>query len=65
MAPTLAYDAAVLGDGPVPDRFAQIDSPALVLAGGDSPEWFRESAQAAAAAIPAAPTTFCPVRPTK
>lgn len=52
MAPTLAYDAAVLGDGPVPDRFAQIDSPALVLAGGDSPEWFRESAQAAAAAIP-------------
>ncbi len=51
IAPTLAYDAAVLGDGAVPDRFAQIDCPALVLAGGGSPDWFRESARAAAAAI--------------
>jgi pimeloyl-ACP methyl ester carboxylesterase len=55
MAPTLAYDAAVMGDGPVPaDQFAQITCPALVLAGGASPDWFRESAQAAAAAIPGA-----------
>jgi pimeloyl-ACP methyl ester carboxylesterase len=54
MAPTLAYDAAVMGDGPVPDRFAQIGCPTLVLAGGGSPEWFRESARAAAAAIPEA-----------
>ena len=54
MAPTLAYDAAVMGDGPVPERFAQIGCPALVLAGGGSPDWFRESARAAAAAIPGA-----------
>ncbi len=54
MAPTLAYDAAVMGDGAVPDRFGQIGCPALVLAGGGSPDWFRESGQAAAAAIPGA-----------
>jgi pimeloyl-ACP methyl ester carboxylesterase len=55
MAPTLAYDAAVMGDGPVPaDRFAQIACPALVLAGGASPDWFRDSARAATAAIPGA-----------
>jgi pimeloyl-ACP methyl ester carboxylesterase len=55
MAPTLAYDAAVMGDGSVPaDGFARITCPAVVLAGGASPEWFRESARAGAAAIPGA-----------
>jgi pimeloyl-ACP methyl ester carboxylesterase len=55
MAPTLAYDAAVMGDGSVPgDRFAQITAPSLVLAGGASPGWFRESARGVAAAIPGA-----------
>jgi pimeloyl-ACP methyl ester carboxylesterase len=54
LAPTLAYDAAVMGEGAVPDRFGRIACPALVLAGGASPEWFRESARAAAAAIPGA-----------
>ncbi|MDQ4053465.1 MAG: alpha/beta fold hydrolase [Actinomycetota bacterium] len=55
MAPTLAYDAAVMGDGSVPaDTFTRITAPTTVLAGGASPEWFRGSAQAAAAAIPGA-----------
>jgi pimeloyl-ACP methyl ester carboxylesterase len=55
LAPTLAYDAAVMGDGSVPaDSFARITCPTVVLAGGASPEWFRESARAGAAAIPGA-----------
>lgn len=55
MAPTLAYDAAVMGDGDVPtDAFVRIGCPTLVLAGGASPEWFHESARAGAAAIPGA-----------
>jgi len=55
LAPTLAYDAAVLGDGGVPEaRFADIAAPTLVLAGAASPDWFRDSAQAAAVAIPGA-----------
>ncbi len=55
LAPTLAYDAAVMGDGSIPaETFATITAPGLVLAGGGSPEWFRESAKGAAAAIPGA-----------
>lgn len=55
MAPTLAYDAAIMGDGTVPaDRFAAIGVPALVLAGGASPEWMRDAAVAVAKAIPGA-----------
>jgi pimeloyl-ACP methyl ester carboxylesterase len=55
LAPTLAYDAAVMGDGSVPaESFARIACPTVVLAGGASPEWFRESARAGAAAIPGA-----------
>lgn len=55
LAPTLAYDAAVMGDCSVPvERYAAITAPALVLSGGASPEWMRSSAEAAAAAIPGA-----------
>lgn len=55
LAPTLAYDAAVMGDGGIPDQtFARIATPTVVLAGGASPEWFRDSAKAAVAAIPGA-----------
>jgi len=55
LAPTLEYDAAVMGDGSLPaDTFARVSVPAMVLAGGASPEWLRESARAAAAAIPGA-----------
>jgi pimeloyl-ACP methyl ester carboxylesterase len=55
LAPTLAHDAAVTGDGRIPaERHAAITCPALVLAGGAGPEWFRESGRAAAASIPGA-----------
>ncbi|MEQ7007564.1 alpha/beta hydrolase [Actinopolymorpha sp. B17G11] len=53
LAPTLAYDAAVLDDGTIPtERYASIRVPTIVLAGGASPQWMREAAEAAAAAIP-------------
>ena len=52
LAPTLAFDAAVLGDGGVPaDRFARIQAPTLVLAGGAGPDFFRLAGRAAADAI--------------
>ena len=57
LAPTLAYDAAVMGDGSVPgDRFATITAATAVLTGGASPEWFRAAGRAAAEAIPGATT---------
>lgn len=41
IAPTLAYDAAFLGDGhPPSDRFARIRQPVLVATGGASPDSF-------------------------
>jgi pimeloyl-ACP methyl ester carboxylesterase len=55
LAPTLAYDAAVMGDGTIPaDRYGGIETPTLVLAGSASPEWMRQAAADAAAAIPGA-----------
>jgi len=55
LAPTLAHDAAVMGDGSLPlERLAAVTAPTLVLAGGGGPAWFRASAEAAAAAIPGA-----------
>ena len=55
LAPTLAYDAAVLGDGSIPrERFAAITVPTAVFTGGGSPDWFRAAGKAAAAAIPGA-----------
>jgi hypothetical protein len=55
LAPTLAYDAAVVGDGSIPgERFAAITAPTAVLTGGASPDWFREAGRAAVAAIPGA-----------
>lgn len=53
IAPTLAYDDAAMGDGRIPHQMlARIDAPALVLAGGESPGWFRSVAREVAAAIP-------------
>jgi pimeloyl-ACP methyl ester carboxylesterase len=53
LAPTLAYDAAVMGDGTIPtDSYARIRIPALALAGSASPPWMRETAKATASAIP-------------
>ncbi|MGW7445668.1 alpha/beta fold hydrolase [Kitasatospora sp. NPDC054795] len=56
VAPTLAYDAAALGDrtgAVVPvDLLATIAVPTLVLDGGASPETLRAPARAVAAAVP-------------
>jgi len=61
LAPTLAHDAAVMGDGSLPvERLAAITAPTLVLAGGSSPAWFRASAEAAAAAVPGATVGVLP-----
>jgi hypothetical protein len=54
LAPTLAYDnAAMGGDGRIPaDVFGVITAPALVLAGGSSPDFLTNAAQAVATVIP-------------
>jgi hypothetical protein len=61
IAPTLAYDAACMGDGQPPaDRFARITRPTLVATGGASPDsfvagggdFFAKAADAIAAMIP-------------
>jgi pimeloyl-ACP methyl ester carboxylesterase len=49
VAPTLAHDNAVLGDGAVPIRDAgAVMVPALILSGSESPPFFREVAVALA-----------------
>jgi pimeloyl-ACP methyl ester carboxylesterase len=53
IAPTLAYDDAVLGDGLLPyDRIEAIQAPAVVLSGEHALEFIRESARALATALP-------------
>ncbi len=53
VAPTLAYDAAVMGDGSIPvERLASVTVPTLVLDGGASPASMRDAAQAVARALP-------------
>ncbi|MGW1751903.1 alpha/beta fold hydrolase [Streptomyces sp. NPDC002092] len=53
IAPSLAYDNAVMGDGLVPlDRLAGIEVPVLSLAGSASPAWMREAARAVAETAP-------------
>jgi pimeloyl-ACP methyl ester carboxylesterase len=53
VAPTLAYDAAIMGDGSVPaERLASITVHTLVVAGGASPEFMDTAAQAVAHAMP-------------
>jgi hypothetical protein len=63
LAPTLAYDAACLGDGrPPSDRLARITQPTLVLTGGGTdphtgglqPGFFDEAADAITTMIPKA-----------
>ncbi|MGY4856446.1 alpha/beta fold hydrolase [Cryobacterium sp. AP23] len=52
IAPTLAYDDAVLGDGLLPyDRIEAIRVPAVVLSGERAQEFIRESARALATAL--------------
>lgn len=51
VAPSLAYDDAVLGDGRVPrSGIAAISCPLLALAGGASDAWWHEAARAIAEA---------------
>ncbi|HJU98753.1 MAG TPA: alpha/beta hydrolase [Jiangellaceae bacterium] len=55
LAPTLAYDDAVMGDSTIPtERYGRISVPTLVLAGSESPEAFRQAAAQVAATIPGA-----------
>jgi pimeloyl-ACP methyl ester carboxylesterase len=53
VAPTLAYDNAIMGDGIVPTtQFASIRVPTLVMDGGASPEFMHNAANAIASALP-------------
>ena len=57
MAHTLAYDGTVMGDTmsgrPLQgDRWASVTMPTLVMDGGASPDWARNSARALAAVLP-------------
>jgi pimeloyl-ACP methyl ester carboxylesterase len=53
IAPTLAYDIAVMGDGTVPPEAARVLAPTLVLDGSESPMFKHAAADALAAALPA------------
>ncbi|MEU4035913.1 alpha/beta fold hydrolase [Streptomyces collinus] len=53
VAPSLAYDDAVMGDGLLPrERLAAVSVPVLSVVGGASPEWMREAGRAVAEAAP-------------
>ena len=53
VAPSLAYDDAVMGDGLLPrERLTAIAVPVLSVVGGASPEWMHRAAQAVAEAVP-------------
>ncbi|MFF3329880.1 alpha/beta fold hydrolase [Streptomyces sp. NPDC002888] len=53
IAPTLAYDDAVMGDGLLPrERLASVDVPVLAVAGGESPDWLEQATRAVAEATP-------------
>jgi pimeloyl-ACP methyl ester carboxylesterase len=55
IAPTIAYDNAVMGDGTVPrERAARVTVPTLVIGGSLSSEELRRAAQEVASAIPQA-----------
>ncbi|MEV7793610.1 alpha/beta hydrolase [Streptomyces sp. NPDC087512] len=53
VAPSLAHDDAVMGDGRLPrSRLAGITAPVLSLAGDAGDAWMREAARAVADAVP-------------
>jgi pimeloyl-ACP methyl ester carboxylesterase len=54
LARTLPYDLGVAGTGIPVGELGRIAVPALVLGGGNSPDWFRQSVADQAAAIPGA-----------
>ncbi|MBN0046118.1 alpha/beta hydrolase [Streptomyces actuosus] len=52
VAPSLAHDAAVMGDGLLPrERLAAIGVPVLSVAGAASPRWMREAGREIAGAV--------------
>jgi pimeloyl-ACP methyl ester carboxylesterase len=53
LAPTLAYDNAIMGNGSVSEEEAQaVRIPSLVLVGGDSPAFMHEAADAIVKVLP-------------
>jgi pimeloyl-ACP methyl ester carboxylesterase len=53
LAPTLLYDATVMGDSLVPTGLvASVTAPTLVLDGSDTGAWAANSARALTAALP-------------
>ncbi|KOV95370.1 alpha/beta fold hydrolase [Streptomyces sp. NRRL B-3648] len=53
VAPSLAHDDAVMGDGLLPRALlASVTVPVLAVAGGASPEWMHRASQAVAEAVP-------------
>lgn len=54
LAPSLPYDATAMGDYRVPERFAVVTAPTLVLTGAKSPATLRAAAHAVAKAVPGA-----------
>jgi pimeloyl-ACP methyl ester carboxylesterase len=58
IAPTLAYDNAIMGNGTAPlTRLGLVKVPTLVIDGGASPEFMHAAAKETAAAIPGARRT--------
>jgi pimeloyl-ACP methyl ester carboxylesterase len=57
VAHTIAYDGRImqpysLGEPIPPGTWSAVSAPALVIAGGDSPEWMKRAGAAVAAALP-------------
>jgi pimeloyl-ACP methyl ester carboxylesterase len=53
MAHTLAYDAAIMGDGSLPvEQLASVTVPTLVIESTKGPTWLHNAAQAVADALP-------------
>jgi pimeloyl-ACP methyl ester carboxylesterase len=53
IAHTLAYDATIMGDYSLPrELIASVKVPALVIAGGKSPDWMRQTGQTIAELLP-------------
>ncbi|TMR91874.1 alpha/beta fold hydrolase [Nonomuraea basaltis] len=58
IAPTLAYDAAIMGDGRPPADLANVKTPTLVLTGSETGPWAPAAALALVDALPSAQHTI-------
>jgi len=52
IAPTLLYDAAVMGDSTVPIDLASVDNPSLVLYGSETGAWAQDAARVLTSVLP-------------